>query len=85
MIAAEHTKTLPTYTFIFTNSLNNIYLPFNHIRNPSSHYNHPYKLLVTQIINMLKTSHHNISICKAIAHTYTVGNDDIDKLAQKGA
>jgi hypothetical protein len=84
LIAVEHNKMLPKDTFIFTYSLNNIYFLLNLIRNPSSHYNHPYKLLVTRIGNMLKTSQHNFTIRKVRAHTNTVENVKADKLAKQG-
>ena len=54
----------------FIDRLNNIYLLLDHIRNPSSQYNHPDKFLITQIINMLKTSHHNITIRKVSPHKH---------------
>ena len=45
---------LLTDTFIFTYSLTNKYTLINHIRNPSSHYNHPFKLFITRTVNTLK-------------------------------
>lgn len=85
MIVAEHTKTLPFHTFMFTNSLNSMYLLLNHIRNSSSHYNHPGKLLIIQIVNTLKIFHHNTTIRKVEAHTHIIGSDNVDKLAKQGA
>ena len=49
-----------------------MYLFLNHIRNPTSQYNLLDKLLITRIMNTLKTSHHNINISKVRAHTNIV-------------
>ena len=57
LLAIEHTKKLTIDTFIFTNNLNNIYLLLNHIRHPSSQYNHLDKLLIALIIDAIRDLH----------------------------
>ena len=57
--------------------LNIIYFLLNQISNPSFHYNHLDKLFIIQIVNRLKTSHHNITMCKVRAHTKIVENDKL--------
>ena len=84
LIVIEHTKSLPTDAFILTYSLNNLYILLNHIRIPSSQYDHQDKLLITQIINTLKNSHHNITIHKVKAHTNIIRNDKADNMAKQG-
>ena len=84
LVPKDFVTKISTSIVIVTYSLNIIYLLLNHIRNLSSQYNHPYNLLVTRIINTLKTSHHNIIIHKVRAHTNIVANDKVDKLAKQG-
>lgn len=85
LLAIEHTRSLNMDAFIFTNNLNNIYIPLNHIKHCSSEYNHPNKLLIAQIIATIKSSKHDITIHKARAHTNIVGNNKVDKLTKRRA
>ena len=55
LFVVEQTKQLYIDIYIYTNSLNNIYLLLNHIKSPSFQYNHPNKLLITRIVNICKT------------------------------
>ena len=74
-----------TYTYIFTDSLNNIYLIHNHIRHPSSQHNHPNKLCIAAIVNHITWSTHKITIQKVKAHTCITCNEMADQLANSGA
>ena len=83
-MAIEHIKSLTMDTFIFMDTINNIYLLLNHIKLPSSKYNHPDKLLIAHILATAKASKHDVIIRKVRAHTNTIGNDKGNKLAKKG-
>lgn len=85
ILSIEDTKNLPTYTFIFTDSLNRIYLLLNHIRHPSSQHNHLDELLIIHIRHAIKILTHKITIMTVCAHTYIKGNNKADKLAKQGA
>lgn len=81
LLVVEHTKMFTVDTFIFIDNLNSICLLLNHIRNPSSQYNHPNKLLTTHIIHTIKTHLTTSSFAK-----YKIsGNDEANKLTKKGA
>lgn len=68
--------------FIFTNSLNNIYLLNNHIHNPSSQHNHPNKLLIASTVFHIQQSLHQTTTQHVIALTNILGYDEAYKLAK---
>ena len=84
MNTRHHTQ---DHIFIFTDRFNSIYLINNHIRHPSSHHNHPDKLLIADIVSQITVtwSTHKITIQKVRAHTGIVGNEIDDQLANDGA
>ena len=85
LLAIEHTKTLTTYTFIFIDLLNKVYLLLNHIRHPSSQNNHPNKLSSQTILMPSKPHATTLPLKKVRAHTNIRGNDEANKLTKQGA
>ena len=79
LLAVEHTKTLNTNIFIFTDNVNSIYLLFNHVKHPSSLYNHPNKLFIAHILVAIKTAKFNIIIRRVRAITNMMSNDEAYK------
>jgi ribonuclease HI len=70
--------------FIFTDSLNSLYLLNTQIKHPSLHNNHPDKTILTQIIEMLQSRTQPTSLCKVKAHSNIIGNEIVDTLAKNG-
>ena len=70
--------------FIFTDSLNSLYLLNTQIKHPSIHNNHPHKIILTQIIQMLQSQTQPTSIHKVKAHSNITGNEIVDTLAKNG-
>jgi hypothetical protein len=70
--------------YIFTNSLDSLYLINTHIRHPSIHNNHPNKTLLSQIVTMLHSRATLISLHKIKAHTNITSNEMVDTLAKNG-
>ena len=69
-------------TWIFTNSLNSLYLLNTQIRHPYLHTNHLNKIILSEMIQMLQQ---RINIYKVRAHSnMIVGNDEADELAKVG-
>lgn len=85
LIAIQGTQHHTQDTYIFTYSLNIVYLIHNHIRHPSSQHNHPDKLLIAAIVNHITWSTHKIAIQKVRARICTIGNEIVDQLANNGA
>lgn len=50
----------------------------------TSQYNCSDKLLIIRLVNKLRTSHHNNTICKVKVYTNIIGNDKVDRLATQG-
>jgi hypothetical protein len=77
-----------TYTeervYIFTNSLNSLYLINTQLRHPSAHNNHPDKTILLQIASMLTTRTQPIALHKVKAHSNITGNEIVDALAKSG-
>ena len=69
-------------TYIFIHKLNIIYIINNHIRRLSSQHNHPHKLLISTIVQLLQTKH-NITIQK-LGHTEILGNEIAYQLPNVG-
>jgi ribonuclease HI len=76
-----------TYTdepiYIFTDSLNSLYLINTQIQHPSKYTNHPDKTILTQIVTMLHSRTHPIALHKVKAHTDITGNETVDALAKR--
>jgi hypothetical protein len=70
--------------FIFTDSLNSLYLLNTQIKHPSLHNNHPDKTILTQIIEMLQSRTKLTSLHKVKAHSNITGNEIVDTLAKNG-
>jgi ribonuclease HI len=70
--------------YIFTDSLNSLYLINTQIRHPSKHTNHPNKTILTQIVTMLQSRTHPIALHKVKAHTDIIGNEIVDVLEKSG-
>ena len=70
--------------YIYTDSLNNIYLINNHLQHPTSQHHHPDKLLISAIVHQMYWTPHMIHIHKVRAHTCISGNEIADTLANKG-
>jgi hypothetical protein len=70
--------------FIFTDSLNFLYLLNIQMKHPSLHNNHPDKTILTQIIEMLQSWTQPTSLHKVKAHTNITGNEIVDTLAKNG-
>jgi hypothetical protein len=70
--------------FIFTDSLNFLYLLNIQMKHPSLHNNHPDKTILTQIIEILQSRIQPTSLHKVKAHTNIIGNEIVDTLAKNG-
>ena len=70
--------------FIFTDSLNSLYLLNTQIKHPSLHNNYPDKTILTQIIQILQSRTQPTSIHKVKAHSNITGNEIVDTLAKNG-
>ena len=84
LIAIKTIQTTQRDTYIFTDSLNSIYLINNHIQHPTSQHHHPDKLLIAAIIHQIYWTPHMIHIHKVRAHTGISGNEIADTLANEG-
>jgi ribonuclease HI len=77
-----------TYTeepiYIFTDSLNSLYLINTQLRHPSAHNNHPDKTILSQIASMLVTRTQPTELHKVKAHANIIGNEIVDALAKSG-
>jgi ribonuclease HI len=70
---------------IFTDCLNCLYNLNTHIKHPTMHNNHPDKIILTNMVDILKTRTHPTTFHKVKAHINIVGNEQADKLAKIGA
>jgi hypothetical protein len=70
--------------YIFTDSLNFLYLINTHIRHPSIHNNHLDKTLLSEIVTMLQSRTTLISLHKVKAHINITSNEMVDTLAKNG-
>ena len=64
--------------------LNSLYLLNTQIKHPSLHNNHPDKIILTQIIQMLQLRTKPTSLHKVKAHSNITGNEIVDTLAKNG-
>ena len=70
--------------YIFTDSLNSLYLLNIQIKHPTSHNNHPDKTILTKIVQMLQLQTQPTSLHKVKAHSNITGNEIVDTLAKNG-
>ena len=70
--------------FIFTDSLNSLYVLNTQIKHPSMHNNHPDKTILTQIVQILQSQTQPTSLYKVKAHSNITGNEIVDTLAKNG-
>jgi hypothetical protein len=91
MSAIHHTLQILTQEFpnepayIFTDSLNSLYLINTQIKHPTQQNNHPDKTVLASIVNMLKNRTAITHLHKVRAHTNIIGNEEADKLAKEGS
>jgi ribonuclease HI len=71
-------------TYIFTDSLNSLYLLNTQLKHPTLHNNHPDKTILASIISMISAHTQPLSLFKVRAHTHIYGNDQADQLAKAG-
>jgi hypothetical protein len=69
---------------IFTNSLNSFYLINIQIKHPAQQNNHLEKLLLANIVKMLKERTFPLTMHKVRAHTNVARNKEANKLAKEG-
>ena len=68
--------------FIFTDSLNSLYLLNTQIKHPSLHNNHPDKTILSHIIQMLQSRIQPTSIHKLKAHSNITGGCIYNNMSQ---
>jgi hypothetical protein len=68
--------------YIFTDSLNSLYLINTQLQHPSAYNNHLDKSILSQIASMLKSQIQPIALYKVKAHANITGNDMVDALAK---
>jgi hypothetical protein len=71
--------------YIFTDSLNSLYLINTQLKHPSTHNNHPDKTILTKIVDMLQTRTLPTHLYKVKTHSNITGNETVDKLAKRGS
>jgi ribonuclease HI len=90
MIAIHHTIKLLNQLFpyepahIFTDSLNSLYLINTQMKHPTQQNDHPNKLLIVDIVKILKERTLPLTIYKVRAHTNIAGNEEANKLVKEG-
>jgi hypothetical protein len=68
--------------YIFTDSLNSLYLINTQIKHPTLHTNHPNKTILIEIVIMLQEKTQPISLHKVRAHTKIARNKMADLFAK---
>ena len=67
---------------IFTDCLNCLYVLNTQLKHPTHHNNHADKIILTYMVEMLKSRTQPITIYKVKAHTNIDGNEQTDQLAK---
>ena len=67
---------------IFTESLNSLYLHNTQIRHPFLHTNHPNKIILSKMVQMLQQRTNIFTIYKVRAHSNIIGNDKANELTK---
>jgi ribonuclease HI len=70
--------------YIFTDSLNSLYLINTQIKHPTQQNNHPNKTILALIVKLLKNRVAPTTLHKVRAHTNIIGNEEAEKLAKEG-
>ena len=70
--------------FIFTDSLNVLYLLNTQIKHPTLHNSHPDQTTLNSMVKILQDRTQPITLYKVRAHVSIDGNEKTDKLAKEG-
>jgi hypothetical protein len=70
--------------FIFTDSLNVLYLLNTQIKHPTLHNSHPDQTTLNSMVNILQNRTQPITFYKVRAHVNIDGNEKADQLAKEG-
>ena len=70
--------------YIFTDSLNVLYLLNTQIKHPTLHNSHPDQVTLNSMVQILQNCTQPITISKVRAHVKILGNEKADKLAKEG-
>jgi hypothetical protein len=70
--------------YIFTDSLNSLYLINTQLRHPLAHNSHPDKTILSHIAAMLQARTQPTILHKVKAHANITGNEIVDALAKRG-
>jgi ribonuclease HI len=90
MMALHQTLTLINTQFpnepayIFTDSLNVLYLLNTQIKHPTLHNSHPDQVTLNSMVQLLQSRTQPTTISKVRAHVNIEGNENADKLAKEG-
>ena len=71
------------HAHIFRNCLNGLYVIKNQIKHPTLHNNHPYKIIVEEIVNFFIQRTQPTTLHKVRAHANITENEEADTLAKK--
>ena len=63
------------HAYIFTDSLNSLYLLNTQITHPTHHHNHPDIIIFISMVQILQTHIHPLSLYKVRAHIKIPGNE----------
>ena len=69
---------------IFIDCLNDLYVIKTQIKHPTQHKNHPDKIILEEIVEMLQRRTQPTTMYKIRAHANIEGNEKADKLAKEG-
>jgi hypothetical protein len=72
------------HAYIFTDSLNSLFLLHTQIQKPTSHLNHPDKVMSASIVSLMQNRTQPLFLHKVRAHFNIFGNDKADELAKAG-
>ena len=70
--------------FLFTDSLNVLYLLNTQIKHPTLYNSHPYQTTLATMIKILQNRTQPITLYKVRAHVNIDSNEKVDKLAKEG-
>ena len=70
--------------YIFTDSLNVLYLLNTQIKHPTLHNSHPDQVAFASMVQLLQNQSQPITLYKVKAHVNIDGNEQADKLAKEG-
>ena len=70
--------------YIFTDSLNVLYLLNTQIKHPTLHNSHPNQITLASMVQLLQNRSQPITLYKVRAHVNIDSNEQVDKLAKEG-